>query len=527
MLDADRSVTYAELAARVASLGRGLDRLGVAPQGRVGYLGVNSLAHVECMLGVPAAGRVIVELNFRLAVPELAFIAEDCTIEALVVDAALLDVGLALRERSAALRHLVIVNDSGENAGGEPDCVGYERLIIETEAEDAAADRPQPATSVLTAVTAPLEIDEHDLAAIFYTGGTTGPPKGVMLSHRNLLSNARHNLMATGHAPDDRWLHVCPMFHVAGIANVFACTWAGARQIILPRFDAAAVIGAVADHGVTHMVLVPTMLGTLLEYLDNESDVPDFSSMRHIQYAASPISSDLQRRVLEHFDFEIAQFYGMTEAAPTVTQLTPDDHRRGAAGEQPHAGRLPSIGRAVIGVEAQVRDPQDRIAAPGVIGELVVRGPNVMLGYWNRPDATASALRHGWYHTGDAARTDADGYIYIVDRLKDMIVTGGENVYSIEVENALTEHPAVDQAAVFGVPSNQWGEAVHAVVVLSDGQSATQEQLIAHCRGLIAGFKIPRTIETRIEPLPRSGAGKVLKNVLREPFWEGHDRRVG
>jgi long-chain acyl-CoA synthetase len=351
------------------------------------------------------------------------------------------------------------------------------------------------------------------LAAISYTGGTTGRPKGVMLSHGNLLANAQHNLVATGHRADQRWLHVCPMFHVAGIANLIACTWVGAEQVLLPRFDPRAVLETIEHERITHTVLVPTMLAMLLDAPGSEH--ADLSSLRHVQYAASPISPELQQRVLGRLpECDVAQFYGMTEAAPTVTHLTPEDHRRG--GE-----RLGSVGTPVPGVQVEIRGPE------GEPGELYIRGPNIMLGYWNRPEATAEALVDGWYRSGDIARADADGYLYMVDRAKDMIISGGENVYSIEVEAVLAGHPAVAEAAVFGIPDERWGEAVHAAVTLRPGSEADADSLIEHCRERIAGFKAPRSIDLRAEPLPKSGAGKVLKNRLRDPYWEGRERRVG
>jgi long-chain acyl-CoA synthetase len=307
------------------------------------------------------------------------------------------------------------------------------------------------------------------------------------------------------------------MFHVAGTANVFACSWVGARQVVLPRFDPAAVLDTIGRHAITHTVLVPTMLAMLLD--DPGLDAADLGSLRHIQYAASPISPELQRRVLERFPCDVAQFYGMTEAAPTVSHLTPEDHRRDSA-------RLRSMGAPVPGVQVEVRDPLGRPLPGGEVGELWIRGPNVMLGYWNRPEATAEALVGGWYRSGDIAYADDDGYLYMVDRAKDMIITGGENVYSIEVEAALADHPGVQEAAVFGVPDPRWGEAVHAVVTARPGAEPSAEELIEHCRGRIAGFKVPRSLELRGEALPKSGAGKVLKNRLREPFWAGSERRV-
>jgi long-chain acyl-CoA synthetase len=443
---------YRELAARLA-------RLDLEPGARVGILAANTRAHAEAWLGVPAAGGVVVSLNYRLAPEELRVIADDAQLSMLVTDQ---DVDL-----------------------------GCERV----QWDDLLSGPPQP----------PRDLPPDTLAAISYTGGTTGRPKGVMLSHGNLLANAQHNLVATGHRAGQRWLHVCPMFHVAGIANLLACTWAGAEQLLLPRFDAAAVLETIERERITHTVLVPTMLGMLLDAAG--ADDADLSSLRHVQYAASPISAELQRRVLERLpDCDVAQFYGMTEAAPTVTHLSGEDHRRG--GE-----RLASVGIPVPGVEVDVRD-----------GELWVRGPNVMLGYWNRPDETADALIDGWYRTGDVVTQDGDGYLYLLDRAKDMIITGGENVYSLEVEAALLRHPAVAEAAVFGVPDARWGEAVHAVVV--PRAEITADALLDHCRDLIAGFKLPREIDLRNEPLPKSGPGKVLKTQLREPFWAGRERRV-
>ena len=496
----DRSLTYEELTRRVGGLGAALAELGVRGGGRVGFLGVNSLAHLECWLAVPAFGRVLVDLNFRLAEDELAFMADDAAVELLVVDRDQLEVAKALQERCPSLRQLVL------DAPATGDCLAYEDLVARAPGEPTGAE-------------------PDALAAITYTGGTTGVPKGVMLSHGNLLSNARHNLVITKHRQGDRFLHVCPMFHAAGTANLFACTWVGAGQVVLPRFEAGAVLDAIERERISHTALVPTMLAMLL-------DAPgcsqaDLSSLRNIQYAASPISPGLQHRVLERFDCEVAQFYGMTEASPTVSHLSPADHRLGFEGHQPQRKRLASMGVPVPGVEVEVRDHLGEVLGPGEIGELWIRGPNIMLGYWNWPQATKEALVDGWYRSGDAAYADEHGFLFMVDRLKDMIITGGENVYCIEVEATLTAHAAVLEVAVFGVPHPQWGESVHAVVTVSPGTDVTQEELIAHCRRSIAGFKVPRTVDLRFEPLPKSGAGKILKNRLRKPFWGALERQVG
>lgn len=501
MRDGDRSLTYGELSRRVGGLASALDELALAPGARVAFLGANSIAHLECWLGVPAAGRVFVDLNTRLAAAELAFMLGDCEPELLIVDATTLELARTLREDCSSLRTLVYAGADECPA----DCTPYERLV---------GYEPREAPGVAT----------DALAAISYTGGTTGRPKGVMLSHANLLANARHHLIACGHAAGDRWLHVCPMFHVAGTSNILAATWVGARHVILPRFAADAVAATIARERVTHTVLVPTMLAMLLEEL--EQTPADLSSLREVQYAASPISPELQRRVLAALPCELAQYYGMTEAAPTVSHLSGADHRRGLAGQEPYRRRLASVGVPVVGVQAEIRSGEGTAVATGEVGEVWVRGPNVMLGYWKRPRETAEALRDGWYRTGDAGKIDEDGYIYLVDRVKDMIISGAENVYSIEVEAALLEHAAVAEAAVFGVPHERWGEAVHAVITARQGVAVDPGELVAHCRERIAGYKVPRTIEVRSSPLPRSAAGKLLKHELREPFWRGLERRV-
>jgi len=500
--DGDVALTYADLARRVGALGGGLDRLGVDRGKRLGYLGVNSLPHLECAVGVPAHARVLVDLNFRLSLEELATIIEDAEVTALVVDRDNLKVGRKLRDRCACLRELVLAAPVSES-----DTVAYEELVSGAPVEGGPPKSDQP-------------------ALISYTGGTTGRPKGVVLSHGNLLANARHNLIVTKHAESDTMIHPCPMFHAAGLANVFASLWVGAENVIIPRFDPALMVEAIEGHGVTLAILVPTMIGMLLDYLEEFGG--DLSSLRNLQYAASPISPELQRRAVETLPCELAQFYGMTEAAPTVTHLSPQQHSRGIAGEEPYRSRLASVGVPVPGVEAEVHRPDGREAAVGEVGEVWVRGPNVMLGYWNRPEETAQVLVDGWLRSGDAAFVDEDGFLHLVDRIKDMIVSGGENVYSVEVERVLHTHLAVREAAVFGIPDARWGETVHAIVVVDPEQASVDEAtIIEHCRDRLAGFKIPRSVELRSTRLPTSGAGKVLKAELRQEFWPDGVRRIG
>ena len=499
-VDGGRRLTYAELERRVAGLGGGLRELGIANGDVVAVLSLNSLPHLECALGIPRSGAVINDLNTRLAPTELALILEDCEASVLVVDDAFLEAGDRLATACASLEHMVYAG-----AGEAPDgTVPYEDLV--------ASDPAPPFGGGDT------------LAGIYYTGGTTGLPKGVMLTHANLMANAKHMLIETGYDAEDRYLHAGPMFHLADGASTYAVTWVGGMHVIVPAFEPEAVAQIIETEAVTVTLLVPTMINILINH--PAARARDMSSLRRVLYGGSPMPADLQRAAAEVIDCEWVQAYGMTEAAPLVSMCNADV-RRGLAGEEPHATRLRSAGTPVVGVRAEVRREDGSRAGHRESGEIWVRGPNVMAGYWRRPEETDAALTDdGWYRTGDAAYVDEDGYLYIVDRVKDMIISGGENVYPAEVENALHDHPAVLEAAVFGVPHDRWVEQVHAVVVTQPDAKASVEELTEHCRGRIAGYKVPRSIELRDESLPKSGAGKILKRELREPYWEGRETGV-
>ena len=500
VVDGDRRVSYAQLAVRVGRLGGGLRALGVQPGDVVAVLALNSLEHLECWLGIPRCGAVLNDLNYRLAPAELEFVLADCRAVALIVDDAFAELGAALAGRCGSVRHLIHCG-SGERPGG---AIGYAELL---------AAEPVPDTGV-----------GDQLAGIFYTGGTTGLPKGVMLTHANLIANAKHVLIAVGYRADDRYLHAGPMFHLADGASTYAVTWASARHVIVPAFEPGLVARTIETERVTASVLVPTMINMLCN--DPGVGSHDLTSVRQVLYGGSPMPSAVQRKAAETMDCDWVQVYGMTEASPGVA-ICRIDHRRALAGDEPEATRIRSAGIPMIGVEVEVRRPDGSRAGTGEPGEIWVRGPNVMAGYWERPDETAAVLdADGWYHSGDAAYADADGYLYIIDRIKDMIISGGENVYSIEVENAIYQHPAVLEAAVFGIPDEQWGERVHAAIVLKPGATATEDQIIAHCRPLIGGYKVPRSIEFHDQPLPKSGAGKLLKRQLRQPHWQGLKQHV-
>jgi long-chain acyl-CoA synthetase len=356
-----------------------------------------------------------------------------------------------------------------------------------------------------------------DLAGIFYTGGTTGRSKGVMLTHGGLASNFLMMVAVAPFPADPVFLHTPPMFHLADAACIIGVTMLGGSHVVLPGFEPFATLEAIEQHRINSLVLVPTMIGMLCEALRTRPS--DLTSVRRIAYGASPISEAVLTRALAAFpNAEFGQAYGQTELSPVATILTHADHL---------AGRLRSAGRAVPGMDLRIVDENLETVPTGEVGEVAVRGPTVMQGYWRQPGLTAQTIVNGWLRTGDAGYLDEDGYLFLVDRVKDMIVSGGENVYSAEVENALMQHPAVLQCAVIGVPDDRWGERVHAVLYLREGFSISDRDLADHCKPLIANYKRPRTFEVRDTPLPLSGAGKILKTELRRPHWEGADRKVG
>ncbi len=495
----ERVRTWPETLARVQKLAGALRARGIDDGQRVALLSHNSDRYFELFHAIVWAGGVFVPINTRLAPPEIAYWLNDSGTEILCLDDAFAGTLEALEGQLDSVREVIYLGDQDVPAG----MTGFEAALADGEAvEDALKGG-------------------DDLAGIFYTGGTTGKAKGVMLSHTNLVANNLNCVASFGFKYGMQWLHAAPMFHIADGLEVFGVTMVAGIHVFIPGFTPEATLEAIQSHRITHTLLVPTMINLLVHFPEVESY--DMSSIEAIVYGASPMPEPVILRALEvlpHCAFTHA--YGQTECAPLVSMTGPEFHVL----EWPEAGRYKSAGRPALGVEAKVVDANDAELPPGTVGELCVRGPTIMLGYWNKPEATAEALRGGWMHSGDGAYMDEDGFIYIVDRVKDMIITGGENVYSTEVEAALHQHPAVAEAAVIGIPDDHWGEAVHAVVRLKDGESVAADALIAHCHTLIAGFKCPRSIAFRTEPLPLSGAGKILKTELRAPFWKGQEKRV-
>ena len=500
-VDGDVRLTYGAFGDRIARLADALHKRGVEKGDRVALLMLNDFRYLEIFYACFVLSAVVVPLNVRLAVPELSFMLQDSGTKALFFHREFASEVLALQKEPLPVQHYIL---SEAVAPAESDSLLYEDLLQEPAAMPSGIDYA-----------------DEDLAAIYYTGGTTGLPKGVMLTHKNLSANAYQTVLAIGYQQDDVYLHAAPMFHVADGASTFGITLLGGTHAHVRSFEPRRVLETIQQEKVTSMLLVPTMINMLVNTEGIESY--DLSSFQKLMYGASPIAVDVLKKAIDKLGCQFAQAYGMTEASPVLTVLRPEHHV--VDGDERLLRRLKSCGQPILNVDVKIVDPEGKEVPYGTVGEVIARGPNIMQGYWNRPEETAKALRGGWYWSGDLAVMDEDRFVYIVDRQKDMIITGGENVYSVEVESALYQHPAVFVAAVIGVPHVRWGEAVKAVVALKPGQEASEEELIAHCRRYLAGYKVPKSVDF-VAALPKSGAGKILKRNLRDQYWAEKDRLV-
>jgi acyl-CoA synthetase (AMP-forming)/AMP-acid ligase II len=496
VMDGEYRATFAEHFERVCRLANALrSELGVQRDDRVGILALNSHAFVELYHAVFLGAGIINGLNIRLAPKELAFILADSGSKVVLTDAMFAPTIEKIRSELPDLDTVVFV---GEGDGAHD--VRYEDLI--------GAGSPD----------VPAEPEESDCAILNYTGGTTGLPKGVLIDQRAAVLHNYRCAQAFGFRETDVYLNQTPMFHGASVPSVLGVPIIGGTLATVPFFDPKVVLETIEQNAVTYTGMVPTMIAMTLQHPDFALD--RLRTVRALAYGASPMPEALLRRVMELLpNVDLYQGYGMTEITALATVLRPEDHERGGA-------LLRSAGRPVPGVVLSIQDPRGDILPPGEIGEVCMRCGSYLREYWKRPEETAAAFRGGWYHTGDAGYVDEEGFLFLVDRVKDMIVTGGENVYTSEVENAISSHPAVAQVAVFGIPHDTWGEAVHAVVVLGEGATATEQEIIEHARRSIASYKVPKSVELRAEPLPLSGALKPLKRELRKPYWEGRERAI-
>ena len=493
----DRTHSFSEIQCRVSKLAGALKDLGLKTGDRVAMMSGNSDRFIEFYLAVWWAGGVVNPINIRWNAKEISYSLNDCGTGLVIVDETFRNVIEEARRDVEFIRHVIYAGE-----GSKPSwMLDYETLVAQA---DSAPDANR---------------SNNDLAAILYTGGTTGFPKGVTLTHTNLGLPAL-SLLAAGYGYGSVLLHATPMFHGATLMFMLAQWLNGGTHVTVPRFAEQAVMEKMQQHNVTDVFLVPTMIQRLV---DNPiRDQYDLTSVQRIWYGGSPIpEAVLERAMAAMPSASFVQMYGLTEVSIS-SLLGPQQHQPTEIAK----GRLRSAGKATTVTDIKIIDTDGREVPRGTIGEISIGGPNVMQGYWNKPVETNAALKDGWMRTGDAAYMDNEGFIFIVDRLKDMIVSGGENIYATEVENAIAAHPSVAATAVIGIPDDQWGESVHAAVVLkSEAERFSLDDLRGFCKDRIASYKCPRSLEFR-DVLPISGAGKVMKTVLREAFWKDRARKI-
>jgi acyl-CoA synthetase (AMP-forming)/AMP-acid ligase II len=496
----ERERTWKEVEQRVAKLASALIKHGVDQESHVAILSLNSDKYFEYYNAIPWIGGVVVPLNTRWSLKENVYSLDNSESSVLFVDDAFLEMGKALAEQCEQIR-LIIYMGEGETP---KNMLNYEKLIAQSVAIP------------------PVNNDYNNLAGIFYTGGTTGFPKGVMLSHTNLWSSSIAVTAELGlNVEGERYLHVAPMFHIADVGVSYAMLIGGLCQVFLPSFDVDAVINVIEHKEINHVLLVPTMVTMMLA--SPTLDSANFTSLKHIVYGASPMPEGTLIAAMEKMPtVKFIQLYGQSELAPVISVLPAEYHVL----EGSKASKIRSAGRAGYCIRVEIRDEDGNVLPVGKVGEITASGPNTMLGYWKNTEQTEKTLIDGWVSTGDAGYMDEGGFIFLVDRLKDMIVTGGENVFSVEVENALSHHSAILESVVLGIPSDKWGESVHAIIRLNEGQKITDKEIISHCREYIAGYKVPHSIEIRVEPFPITGAGKIMKNELRAPYWINETRAI-
>ena len=493
-----RSTSYRELDRYASRVANGLLAEGLEPGARVAFLDKNSDELFQVVLGCAKAGAVSVGINWRLAPPEVAYVLNDSRARVLFIGPEFLALAEQVVDQVPSLTRVLAMDE------------GHARWPSFAEWRNRQSER-EPAVAVGT----------DDVAMQMYTSGTTGHPKGVQLMHRCFFDLWRqppaHDMAFNQWTGDDVSLVAMPGYHIGGVGWGLMGLRPGARNIVVREFDPGTTLDEIAGHGITKLFMVPAAIRMVLEH--PRAREVDYASLSYICYGASPIPLDLLREAIDVFQCGFVQLYGMTETTGSATYLPPQDHD--LEGNE----RMRSAGKPFPGVRIKVVDDEGRELPPRQVGEICIASPVNMLGYWNLPEATASTLVDGFVHTGDAGYLDEDGYVYVHDRVKDMIVSGAENIYPAEVESALFGHPAVADVAVIGVPDERWGEAVKAMVVLRPGAAADADDIIGFARQRIAGYKLPKSVDFVAE-LPRNPSGKILKRELRKPYWEGMERNV-
>jgi acyl-CoA synthetase (AMP-forming)/AMP-acid ligase II len=494
----DRRSTYKQFDERVTQVANGLLAAGLAKGGRVGFMAKNSDLFYEVVFGCAKAGAVSVGINWRLAPPEVAFILNDSQAEVLFIGAEFQNLIEQIQDDLTHIRQIICMSESHEKW---PDYTTWRSV--------QSVEEPS------------IEVHPDDIATQMYTSGTTGHPKGVQLPHRCFfdLQNIPPNpdMDWNNWQPDDVSLVAMPSFHIGGIGYGVWGLRGGALNVIISEFEAGVVLEIIEREHITKTFIVPSAIGMCVQHPNAPNT--DFSSMRSVMYGASPIPLDLLRDALNIFKCGFVQLYGMTETTGAATYLPPEDH-------DPNGNkRMLSAGKPYPGVKLKIVDSDNNSLPNGEVGEICIYSPANMTGYWNLPQATDSSLRDGYVYTGDAGYLDDDGYVFVHDRVKDMIVSGGENVYPAEVESAIFGHPAIADVAVIGVPDKTWGEAVKAIVVFKPGEHSSSDEIIAFTRSRVAAFKCPKSVDV-VDELPRNPSGKVLKRELRKPYWEGMEKQV-
>ncbi|HEX7776207.1 MAG TPA: long-chain-fatty-acid--CoA ligase [Parvibaculum sp.] len=490
-----RETTYGELDARANKVAQGLIAEGLAPGSRIGFLGKGSDRYYEMLYGAVKANAVVVGVNWRLAAPEVAYVLNDARAEMLFVGAEFYDLAAQVLAQCPGVKRVIAFD------GGRNDWTAFDDWRDGFENVDPM-----------------LPHAPDDDVIQLYTSGTTGHPKGVQLTNDNYTFVLEEGEMAgwADWKQGEAVLVCMPLFHVAGVNIGLIGNAHGTKNIILKEVDPALILKLIEKEKINIAFMVPAVILFVLQ--QPAIKTTDVSSVRRILYGASPIAEDVLKQAGATFGCQFTQIYGLTETTGGGTHLPPEAH-------DPAKGKLRSCGIPNPMTQVRVVDEKGNDVPQGAVGEIVIKGGSVMKGYWNKPQATTDAIRDGWFHSGDAGYFDADGYLYIHDRVKDMIVSGGENVYPAEVENALFSHPAIADVAVIGVPDERWGEAVKACVVLKPGEKAEAADIIAFAKTRIAGYKVPKSIDF-ISALPRNPSGKILRRELRAPYWEGRTRMV-
>jgi acyl-CoA synthetase (AMP-forming)/AMP-acid ligase II len=484
-----KEFSYQQFFCRVGKLANALLELGIETGDKVAVLHKNCHLYLESYFGVLHTGATLVPLNNYLSATELAFILKDSETDLLITDN---NFSKKVDDASERLEKDIKIIRTGED---------YEKLI---------ASIPSTLPSV--------DVEEEDIAQIYYTSGTTGRPKGAVLSHKNVHLHAQCTISELSLKDNDVWLHAAPLFHLADAWATWAITWVGGSHILIGDFDPKRICECIEKQGVTLTNLVPTMYYRLVNYPEVENY--DYSSLRVLLSGGAPISPRLVQRIIETFKCDYIQTYGMTETSPFLTMSILRNHLLSLSYEEQLRYKS-TTGRKFVGIELKVVNENGEKVKPDnrEVGEIIVKGETITKGYWKLPQETKKVFKNGWLYTGDMAVIDEEGYVTIVDRKEDMIITGGENVYTIEVENVLYTHPSLLEAAVIGIPDEEWGEIVKAIVVLKKGEKVTEKEIIEFCKERIAAYKIPKSVDFT-ESLPKLGSGKISKKVLKERYSE-------